>query len=182
MNKLARLSAAERQRIVDEFVDEIFHGLDTADPWIRERTQSIGVNLPDDPTPEQVDAWVELAEMLQNPDFRAAMRRMIEYNAADRGPDAPAGSSMWFFHRLVDLVSDARTRGVAPEDPEADAVLTELLGADTDRAAVLRRIELGKEVARYRQLAHAIKGEQEPPTYREEFAWVVAALKAWPGR
>ena len=51
MTKLARLSAAERQRIVDEFVDEIFHGLDTADPWIRERTRSIAVSLPDDPTP-----------------------------------------------------------------------------------------------------------------------------------
>ncbi|MFI6356770.1 MerR family transcriptional regulator [Streptomyces sp. NPDC050743] len=182
MNKLARLSAAERQRIVDDFVEEIFHGLDTADPWIRERTRGIGVSLPDDPTPEQVDAWVELAELLQNPDFRAAMRRMIEFNAADRTPDTPAGASAMFFKRLVELVGAARERGVTPQSPEADAVLTELLGADTDRAAVLRRIDLGNEVARYRQLAAAIKGEQEPPRFQEEFGWVVAALKAWPGR
>ncbi|MBC2869241.1 helix-turn-helix domain-containing protein [Streptomyces mexicanus] len=182
MNKLARLSTAERQRIVDDFVEEIFHGLDTADPWIRERTRSLGADLPDDPTPEQVDAWVELAELLQDPDFRAAMRKMIEFNAADRAPGSPAGSSMWFLRRLVDLVGAARDRGVAPTDPEADAVLTELLGADTDRAAVLRRIDLGNEVARYRELTAVIKGEQEPPAYREEFAWVVAALKAWPGR
>ncbi|MGV9994645.1 helix-turn-helix domain-containing protein [Streptomyces sp. NPDC003374] len=182
MNRLARLSAAERQRIVDEFVEEIFQGLDTADPWIRERTRAIGVNLPDDPTPEQVDAWVELAELLQDEEFRAAMRRLIEYNAADRGPDTPAGASMWFFRRLVDLVGDARARGVAPGDPGADAVLTELLGADADRAAVLRRIDLGREVARYRELAAAVKGEQEPPRHQEEFAWVVTALKAWPGR
>ncbi|MFF4018417.1 MerR family transcriptional regulator [Streptomyces sp. NPDC001843] len=182
MNRLARLSADERQRVVDEFVDEIFHGLDTADPWIRERTRSIGVSLPDDPTSEQVDAWVELAELLQNPDFRAAMRKMIEYNAADRGPDDPAGSSARFFQRLFELVGDARARGVVPGDPEAEAVLAELLGADTDRAAVLRRIDLGNEVARYRELAAVIKGETEPPRYQEEFAWVVAALKAWPGR
>ncbi|MEU6555885.1 MerR family transcriptional regulator [Streptomyces sp. NPDC046915] len=182
MNRLARLSAAERQRIVDEFVDDVFRGLDTADPWIRERTRSLGVSLPDDPSPEQVDAWVELAELLQDPDFRAAMRRMIEYNAADRGPDAPAGSSMRFFQRLIELVGDARARGVAPGDPGADAVLAELLGADTDRAAVLRRIDLGNEVARYRELAAVIKGQTEPPAYRAEFAWVVAALEAWPGR
>jgi hypothetical protein len=31
-------------------------------------------------------------------------------------------------------------------------------------------------------LVAVIKGETEPPKYREEFAWVVAALKAWPGR
>lgn len=182
MNRLARLSAAERQRIVDDFVDEIFHGLDTADPWIRERTRNIGVSLPDDPTSEQVDAWVELAELLQNPDFRAAMRKMIEYNAADRGPDDPAGSSARFFQRLFELVGDARARGVAPGAPEADAVLAELFGADTDRAAVLRRIDLGNEVARYRELAAVIKGETGPPRYQEEFAWVVGALKAWPGR
>lgn len=182
MNKLARLSAAERQRIVDDFVEEIFRGLDTADPWIRERTRNLGVALPDDPTPEQVDAWVELAELLQNPDFRAAMRRMIEFNAAGRDAETPAGASQVFFRRLADLVGAARERGVAPESPEADAVLTEVFGEGTDRAAVLRRIDLGNEVARYRELASVIKGEPEPPRYQEEFGWVVAALEAWPGR
>ncbi|MFF5142312.1 MerR family transcriptional regulator [Streptomyces sp. NPDC013157] len=182
MNRLARLSAAERQRIVDDFVEEIFEGLDTADPWIRERTRALGVALPDDPGPEQVDAWVELAELLPNPDFRAAMRRMIELNASDRGPDTPAGASQWFFRKLVDVVGAARERGVAPEAPEADAVLAEVFGAGTDRAAVLRRIDLGNEVARYRELVNVIKGAPAPPQYQEEFGWVVAALKAWPGR
>ncbi|WEO95198.1 MerR family transcriptional regulator [Streptomyces sp. FXJ1.172] len=182
MNKLARLSAAQRQRIVDDFVEEIFHGLDTADPWIRERTRSIGVQLPDDPTPEQVDAWVELAELLQNPGFRAAMRKMIEFNAADRAPGTPPGSSARFFQRLVELAGAAREAGVAPESPEADAVLVELFGEGTDRAAVLRRIDLGDEVVRYRELAAVIKGSPEPPRFQEEFGWVVAALKAWPGR
>ncbi|KOV61673.1 MerR family transcriptional regulator [Streptomyces sp. MMG1121] len=182
MNKLARLSAAERQRIVDDFVEEIFHGLDTADPWIRERTRTIGVQLPDDPTPEQVDAWVELAELLQNPDFRAMMRRRMEFNAADRTPDTPAGSSAAFLKRLIELAGAARERGVAPGSAEADAVLTELFGASADRTAVLRGLDLGDQVARYRELAALIKGEQEPPRFQEEFGWVVAALKAWPGR
>ncbi|WP_046730707.1 hypothetical protein [Streptomyces humi] len=50
---LARLSAAERQRTVDDFVEEVFEGLDTADPWIRERTRTLGPALPDDPAPER---------------------------------------------------------------------------------------------------------------------------------
>ncbi|GGL95859.1 hypothetical protein GCM10010129_44660 [Streptomyces fumigatiscleroticus] len=78
MNKLARLSAAERSRIVQEFVDEMFQGLDTADPVIRERMRNAAVDLPEDPTPEQVDAWVELAELLRDPEFRAQMRRAAE--------------------------------------------------------------------------------------------------------
>src|SRR3954470_4268374 len=78
MNKLARLSAAERRRIMEEFVEEMFHGLDTVDPCIKERMRTLAVDLPDDPTPEQVDAWVELAEMVQDPEFRAQMRKAVE--------------------------------------------------------------------------------------------------------
>ncbi len=71
MNRLARLSAAERKRIIDDFMAEVFEGLDTADPDIRTRLRFATADLPDDPTPEQVDAWVELAELIQDPEFRA---------------------------------------------------------------------------------------------------------------
>lgn len=181
MNKLARLSAAERQRIMQEFVEETFHGLDTVDPEIRERMRRTAADLPEDPTPEQVDAWVELAEMLRDPEFRARMRKAAEFNAADRGPDVPAGASLWFARRLVELVGAARQRGIAPESPEADAVLLELLG-DADRTAVLERLETAFDdrLARYRELLSVVNGRSLAP-HREEFGWVVAALRARTG-
>ncbi|MEU9368359.1 MerR family transcriptional regulator [Streptomyces avermitilis] len=187
MNKLARLSTAERRRILEEFVDEMFRGLDTADPVIRERMRNTAVDLPDEPTPEQVDAWVELVELLQDPEFRAQMRAAAEFNAADRGHDTPAGASLWFVRRLVQLAADARERGIAPEAPEAEEVLRELLGdADraTERAAVLERLEAtsNDRVARYRELLAVVKGGGPVPAHREEFGWVVAALRARPGR
>ncbi|MEU6381560.1 MerR family transcriptional regulator [Streptomyces sp. NPDC046909] len=180
MNKLARLSAAERRRIVEDFMAEIFEGLDTADPDIRTRLRFAGaVNLPDDPSPEQVDAWVELAELIQDPEFRALMRRAIEFNAADRGPDVPAGTSLWFMSRLVQLAGEARRRGLAPEAPEADELLAGLLG-DADRAEVLKRLEAGTNLrlARYRELSAVVNGLEPQPSYEEEFTWVVAALRA----
>ncbi|MGX5212481.1 helix-turn-helix domain-containing protein [Streptomyces violaceus] len=179
MNRLARLSAAERRRIVEDFMAEIFEGIDTADPDIRRRLRFTAAKLPDDPTPEQVDAWVELAELIQDPGFRAQMRQMIEFNAADRGPDVPAGSSLWFMSRLVQLAAQARQRGIAPEAPEADDVLRDLLG-DTDRAAVLERLTAASNVrvARYRELQAIVNGLGPQPAYDEEFAWVVAALEA----
>jgi DNA-binding transcriptional MerR regulator len=182
MNKLARLSAAERRRIMEEFVEEMFHGLDLADPDIRERMRATAVNLPDDPTPEQVDAWVELAEMVQDPEFRAQMRKAAELNHADRGPGTPAGASMWFAKRLVELAGRARENGVTPESPEADQVLRELFG-DVDRAAVLERITVTHNVriARWRELLGILKGTPVR-AFEEEFGWVVAALRAHPGR
>jgi DNA-binding transcriptional MerR regulator len=179
VNRLARLSAAERRRIVEEFVDEVFHGLDTADPVIRERMRNTAADLPEEPTPEQVDAWLELAEMLQDPDFRAEMRKVAEFNAADRGNDAPAGASLWFSRRLVQLGARARERGIAPDSAEAAEVLGELLG-DADPAAVLDRLRshATNRVARYRELLAVVKGTGPEAAYREEFAWVVAALEA----
>jgi DNA-binding transcriptional MerR regulator len=181
MNKLARLSAAERKRIVEEFVEEMFQGLDTADPAILERMRNTAADLPDDPTSEQVDAWVELAEMLQDPEFRTQMRSAAEFNAADRGHEAPAGAALWFARRLVQLAGAARERGIAPDSPQADEVLGELLG-DANRAAVLERMESASDdrLARYRELLGVLKGAPMPP-HREEFAWVVAALRARAG-
>ncbi|WP_255952058.1 helix-turn-helix domain-containing protein [Streptomyces odontomachi] len=180
MNKLARLSAAERRRIIDDFVTEVFSGLENVDPAIRERMSHREVDLPDDPTPAQVDAWVELAELVQDPGFRARIREMVEFNARDRGPNTPSGASVWFARRLVELVGAARQQGIAPEDPAADAVLDELLGPDTDRAAVLQRMESGTQAdaARYRELVAIVSGREPKSAHREEFAWTMAALRA----
>jgi len=179
MNKLARLSAAERKGIIDDFMEEVFHGLDTADPEIRERLRYGAASLPDDPTPEQVDAWVELAELIQDPGFRATMRRMIEFNAADRGPDVPSGASLWFMSRLVQLAGNAVKMGVKPGSAEAEQVLGELLG-NGDRAAVLERLTevANVQLARYRELTAVVNGLDPLPVPNEEFAWVVAALRA----
>jgi DNA-binding transcriptional MerR regulator len=183
MNKLARLSAAERRRIVEEFLAEVFDGLDTADPDIRTRLRFHAAALPDDPTPEQVDAWVELAELIQDPRFRTLMRGMVEFNAADRGPEVPAGTSLWFMSRLVQLAGEALRKGVAPDAPEAEETLRGLLG-DADRAAVLERLTAAanERVARYRHLSAVVNGLGAQPSYEEEFAWVVAALRAHQGR
>ncbi|MET7775750.1 MULTISPECIES: MerR family transcriptional regulator [Streptomyces] len=179
MNKLARLSAAERKRIMEEFVEELFHGLDSVDPAIQERMRSTAVDLPQEPTPEQVDAWVELAEMVQDPEFRAQMREVVEFNAADQDHAAAAGRSLWFPMRMLQLATEARARGIAPESPEAAALLREVLG-DGDPAAVLARMESASNdrLARYRELLSTVKGAGTPSAHRAEFGWVVAALRA----
>ncbi len=179
MNKLARLSTAERKRIIEDFMTEVFDGIDTADPDIRTRLRFAAADLPDDPTPEQVDAWVELAELIQDPEFRATMRRMIEFNAADRGPDVPTGSSLWFMSRLVRLAGGAVGDGVAPDSPRASALLRELIG-DADPAAVLERLTAATNVrlARYRVLSAIVNGLEPPSAYEQEFGWVVAALES----
>ncbi|MEU0343425.1 hypothetical protein ABZ092_31855 [Streptomyces bobili] len=91
------------------------------------------------------------------------MRTMVEFNAADRGPEVPAGTSLWFMSRLIQLAGEALRDGTAPDSPEADGILRGLLG-DADRAAVLDRLTAAANVrvARYRELSAVLNG-LEPP-------------------
>ena len=95
MHRLAQLSDDERKRIVAEFLDTAFEGLDM-DPTFVAHMKSGLPELPEDPKPEQVDAWIELAELVQDASFQASIRRMSEQHAAARasGEDAAAGRGL----------------------------------------------------------------------------------------
>ena len=95
MHKLARLSEDERQRLIGDFLDAVFGGED-AEPSFAGVRRSMTPELPDDPEAEQVQAWAELAELSQDPDFRASMRRMARDEAAERGQGAPRSAVAWW--------------------------------------------------------------------------------------
>lgn len=83
MTRLAHISDDERKRIVKEFLDDVLGGLEI-DPGLEARLRGGLPELPDEPTPEQVEAWVELAELVRDPDFRGRIRQMAEAGAAER--------------------------------------------------------------------------------------------------
>ncbi|MFC8142425.1 MerR family transcriptional regulator [Streptomyces paradoxus] len=178
MNRLARLSAAEREQIIEEFKEEVFGGLDV-EPSLRDRLRGFSIALPDDPTLEQVDAWIELAELVRDPDFRARLRTWMELNTPVPGQGPPPGASIWWARQVVQTVAEVRKRGVGPREQTAAEVLSELFG-DADRAAVLRSLEAGIEAGaeRYRRLVARVRGQDASPDATEELEWLARALRA----
>lgn len=185
MHKLARLSDEERKRIVTDFIDEVYDGLD-ADPAFAAKLRSALPELPDDPAPEQVDAWVELAELVQDPGFKARIRQMVEYQASH---PQTGGSD------LVDItrtrVETAMAEGIAPDSPQARPVLDDLMQPyatsfeTTDsaefRGQLLERMQIGNDrrAERYWQLLAIINGwPAQPPTLTPIFEWLITALRA----
>src|SRR5215472_10303113 len=75
MHRLARLSAEERRRIIDDFLDDVF-ARSSADPEFEAGMRSAVPELPAEPSAVQVEAWVELAELTGDPDFRRRVRDM----------------------------------------------------------------------------------------------------------
>ncbi len=82
VNDLAGLSMAERQRLVDDFIAETFGKVEDRS-GIGERLRRVTTALPDDPTQEQVDAWVEVATLEQDPSFRDRVRQMAQAGARE---------------------------------------------------------------------------------------------------
>jgi hypothetical protein len=122
MHKLAKLSEDERRRLIDDFLDAAFGGLD-ANPEFAAVIQSMTPELPDNPEAEQVEAWVELAELSQDPDFRASVRRMAELHAAERARGDAARLSRDPAAAVRDQVGPALAAGIDPASAQADPVV-----------------------------------------------------------
>jgi DNA-binding transcriptional MerR regulator len=192
MHDLARLGAQERRNIVADFVDEVFAGLD-ADPGIAARMRTATPELPDEPTIEQIEAWIELAELVRDPDFRGRIRAMAERSAQDR-TTAPTAAGREEHARAAAAVAEragaALAVGVDPASARARPVVDELAAvfarlhgrddgpafrawlADTLSAFTDRRAE------RYWTLLGIMNGWPQRPSSTPAFEWLVAGLRA----
>jgi DNA-binding transcriptional MerR regulator len=186
VTRLAHISDDERKRIVEEFLDEVLGGLEI-DPGLEARLRGGLPELPDDPTPEQVEAWVELAELVRDPDFRARIRQMAEAGAAERAKRvAPDGDAM---RRSAALVAErggaAVEAGIEPGSEEAERIVEEVLesfDASASRAELANRFEQGADprAERYWQLLAVINGWPPVPTAMPAWRWTIDALRARP--
>lgn len=172
MHEMATLSAAERQRIIDEFVDHAFADIapDAPGAHIATGMRSLPATLPDDPSPAQVDAWIELAELVADPQFRARTREMAVTGAQATAPPV-----------MVDLEAAraAAEAGTDPASAEAGALLDDLLPAGTDRAAMADQMVTFTDarVERYWSLLATLNGWPQRPAMVPVAEWVIAALR-----
>jgi DNA-binding transcriptional MerR regulator len=191
MHNLVKLSDAERRRIIHQFIDEAFGDLD-ANPDLVALLREAMPELSDDPTPEQVDAWVELAELVQDPDFKASVRRAAEHQAADRADGDRSGLHHQLTNQLRARVEAALADGIDPASEQARPVLAELVGryahafgtADTPeyRGKLLLRLQIANDprVERYWQLLTTINGWPAPPVLAPVLEWFIQALQHHP--
>jgi DNA-binding transcriptional MerR regulator len=180
MHKLARLSAQERQQLIDEFVNQTFDGIAPDAPARGMATimRELPGELPDDPSPEQVDAWVELAELVSDHDFQRRVREMAVADGAayqlEPGPDYLA---------ITEHVGQALADGITPDSPAGLAVLNRIVSPDIppgQRARILQQLETFTDarVERYWQLLGIVNGRPPFAPMVPAFGWLIAALHA----
>lgn len=187
MNELARMSDEERQRILDDFFEEVF-GPYELDPRFEQHMRSVRIELPDDPTTEQLEAWVELAKLVQDPDFRASVKRMSQQHeekrraGEDMGP--PRGDDqMAAFTFAIAQAREALDAGIAPDSEQAREVVDRVnanwaraLGLPDDEHLVTKLREFADfadpRAERYWVLIAKVNGWPAAPDHSRERAWL----------
>ena len=127
--ELVSLSDEDRERLLDEFWDEVTEGL-AVRPAFAAHLHRL---LPDEPATEQSQAWIELADMVRDEDFRGEVRRF--FHGAFAAPEARAVTSPEVMarverHRLVEVEAwEAERSGVEPGSERGREIAGRLLAS-----------------------------------------------------
>jgi DNA-binding transcriptional MerR regulator len=182
MTDLTTLTANERQRIVDDYLDAVFGDDPNA---VAEKMRMGTPELPDDPTPDQLAAWVELVQLLRDHDFVETSRRMAQRALAE-GPE-PDVAQFEVGKAVGELAGPAMRAGVDPSSTEALTIVQRLEALSSappeNRATVADRIEAftDRRVERYWTLVGVINGwdpSPAPSDIIESWEWYARALRA----
>lgn len=139
--------------------------------------RTLPTELTDDPTTEQVAAWIELAELVGDPAFRARVREMAVAGAGAAAPATAVDAGPVAEHAGAALVA-----GLAPDAPEACAMVDRLAPPGVDRAELAGTISTfsDRRVERYRTLLGSLNGGGPFPASVPAFEWYATALRAHP--
>jgi hypothetical protein len=137
--------------------------------------------LPDDPTPGQVEAWVALVELSQDPDFRAAVRSWPCGTRPGLDPDPVAA--------VRDQVGPTLAAAIDPGSSRADTVVrsgmahcARISGQSDDvdlRQRVLTLLEAANDPRRerYLRLLAVINDWAAPESPAPALGWFIEALR-----
>ncbi|WP_155352548.1 MerR family transcriptional regulator [Acrocarpospora macrocephala] len=180
MHKLARLSASERQQVIDDFVGGVFAGIELDDDamvvaeWMREMPGE----LPDDPTSEQVDAWLELAELVADDEFRERLRQVVLSESLEPWFD----EGFELRRRVLEHADPALAEGIRPDSTAGQVIVDRIVGAGRsaeDRAELARRLGTLADIQmeRYWRLLATINGRSPGTSVIPAFTWLITALR-----
>jgi DNA-binding transcriptional MerR regulator len=182
---VTRLSNEERKAVIEGFYQQVSEGIPIDQQWMRSMIEASAPKLPEEPTPAQIDAWIELAEIVSDPGFIQNMRASAA-GAWKEGFDVAAYKRA--SDEAVRAAGEALARGVAPTDAEAEPVVkrfvTEIAAASGKpadaafMASMRERYEKhDPRAARYWELVAIMNNQPCMTGPAREWGWIAGAIK-----
>lgn len=150
LQRLVAMSDAERQRVIDDFLESVSDGLP---PYAVRKLRDAHPRLAEDPSPEQLDAWISLAELLQDDAFREQTRAYLrETYATEVGEKMAAEPVQEFIDSagadLMPKLNAAWEAQLAPIDPHVLLLVDEFVTQSAAAAGVVADDDLRRRLAR----------------------------------
>jgi DNA-binding transcriptional MerR regulator len=187
LTAVTRLSHEERKTIIEGFYQRLSESLPPEAP-LRAKLVANAPRLPAEPSPEQLDAWVELSELIADPSFAEFLRNnVLEVSAS--------GLNIEHLQRLngeiAEAAAQAKAEGLSPSSGRARALverylagLAAIAGRPAEDATFRQRVRDRFErqdprVTRYHQLVALLSSSSERAMNPNLAAWgfLVEALK-----
>jgi DNA-binding transcriptional MerR regulator len=162
MHKLVSMTDEEREQIIEDFWNGVGEGLDVPAGFV-DRLRTMRPVLPADPTAVQLEAWIELADLVSDPAFRDAVRAYL-HNAYS-APEARVLATepfQDFIHvsgaSLVEELLAAYRAGESPRSVRAQQAVTRFLEAVTALSGTPLTPEVRNRMADgYRQIPDILR-------------------------
>jgi DNA-binding transcriptional MerR regulator len=183
---MMQLSRAERRNVVESFFEKVSDCINIDQRWVRQMVEASIPELPDEPTPEQCDAWIELSAILNDPSFVANMRSnasdvwdrsTIDLDACQEASDA-----------IVLRAKQAIEQGLHPTSEQSNELARDwletsahLMGRKPDAefrswlAAKYARHDA--RANRYWELVAIMRGQSPDTSPNREWIWITAAMR-----
>ncbi|GLU48351.1 MerR family transcriptional regulator [Nocardiopsis ansamitocini] len=135
LGKLVSMPDREREQLVDDFWNEVGANLDVPAEFV-ERLRQLRPRLPQDPTAAQLEAWIELADLVGDREFREAVRAYLRFTyTTEPGKLMAAAPVQEFIYEtgvpVMEDIAALQRSGVPVESPRAQEAITRLVQATT---------------------------------------------------
>lgn len=119
---MTKISAADYRTEMDNFIESVAKSQKIDAAWKKRMQHMTKVELPDQPTTEQIDAWIELQELMRTPTFIQQMRENARDTFAN-GPDASVYEKTE--NSILQQADDAIEAGLTPDSEAGQNIAKE---------------------------------------------------------
>jgi DNA-binding transcriptional MerR regulator len=182
---VTQLTNEERKNVIESYYQRIADTVPADSPWRKTLAEASKPQLPDNPTPEQLDAWIELSELLTDEGFVERQRNNVR--------EAAEGKLDMLKLRNANIeaaraAAAARAQGASPGSEVARAVVEGFVAGIADAAGKplderLRRgiheryLSFDPRHARYWELVAIMTGHASAPGTVADWTFIAEAVK-----
>lgn len=184
LNAVTKLSNDERREVIERFYAKVSEGTNIDPDWTEQMIAASAPEMPDDPSPAQLDAWVELSEIVGDAQFLESMKQSASQTWSE---DYDLATGQAASQKAVEAARGFMKEGIAPSNDAVSATVHEFLAGsaaaskrevDDSFKAEMREsfISHDPRAMRYWELVAVINGAPEIQSSVDEWAWLSKAV------